>query len=40
MINGKVYVVPQFKYEAQDLKEWLGWLLSRPAIDEEVFKAF
>jgi len=40
MINGKVYVVPQFKYEAQDLKEWLGWLLLRPAIDEEVFKAF
>ena len=40
MINGKVYVIPRFKYEAQDLKEWLGWLLSRPAIDEEVFKAF
>ena len=39
-ITGNVYVVPRFKYETQDLKEWLGWLLSRPAIDEEVFKAF
>ena len=39
-INGNVYVVPRFKYEAQDLKEWLGWLLSRPAVDEEVFRAF
>jgi hypothetical protein len=39
-INSNIYVVPRFKYEAQDLKEWLGWLLSRPAIDEEVFKAF
>ena len=38
--TGNVYVVPRFKYETQDLKEWLGWLLSRPAIDEEVFKAF
>src|SRR6201996_3734009 len=39
-ITGKVYMVPRFKYETQDLKEWLGWLLSRPAIDEEVFNAF
>ena len=39
-ITGNIYTVPRFKYETQDLKEWLGWLLSRPAIDEEVFKAF
>ena len=39
-ITGNVYMVPWFKYETQDLKEWLRWLLSRPAIDEEVFKAF
>ena len=40
MTTGNIYVVPWFKYETQDLKEWLGWLLSRPAIDKEVFKAF
>lgn len=39
-ITGNAYVVPRVKYETQDLKEWLGWLLSRPVIDEEVFKAF
>ena len=39
-INNNVFVIPQFKYKAQYLKEWLGWLLSRPAINKEVFKAF
>ncbi len=39
-INGSIYEVPQFKYEAQDLKEWLRWILSRPVIEDEVFKAF
>ena len=32
--------VPRLKYEAQDLKQWVGRLLSRPAIEEQVFKAF
>ena len=35
-----VRLVPWLKYEAQDLKQWVGWLLSRPAIEEQVFKAF
>jgi hypothetical protein len=39
-INGNTYVVPRFKYHAQDLKQWIGWLLSRPNIEEAVFKAF
>ena len=39
-ITSNIYMVPRFKYETQDLKEWLEWLLSRPAIDGEVFKAF
>jgi Transposase family tnp2 len=39
-INGDSHTVPRLKYHAQDLKQWVGWLLSRPAIEEEVFKAF
>ena len=39
-INGNSHSVPRLKYYAQDLKQWIGWLLSRPAIEEEVFKAF
>lgn len=39
-INGNTYVVPRFKYYAQDLKQWVGWLLSRPSIEEAVFEAF
>jgi Transposase family tnp2 len=38
-INGG-YVLPRFKYDAQDLKQWVGWLLSRPSIEEAVFNAF
>jgi hypothetical protein len=38
--NGKTYTVPRCKYEVQDLKQWIGWLLSRPSIEEYVFKAF
>jgi hypothetical protein len=34
------FAVPRLKYEAQDLKQWVGRLLSRPAIEEQVFKAF
>lgn len=33
-------MVPWLKYHTQDLKQWVGWLLLRPAIEEEVFKAF
>ena len=40
MINDNACMVPRLKYHAQDLKQWVGWLLSRPAIEEEVFKAF
>ena len=40
MINDKNHMVPWLQYHAQDLKQWVGWLLSRPAIEEEVFKAF
>ena len=39
-INGKSRMTPRLKYHAQDLKQWIGWLLSRPAIDDEVFKGF
>ena len=41
-VNGNPYAysVPRLKYEAQDLKQWIGRLLSRPAIEEQVFKAF
>jgi Transposase family tnp2 len=39
-INGNGRMVPRLKYHAQDLKQWVGWLLSRSAIEEEVFKAF
>ena len=39
-INGNAHMVPWLKYYAQDLKQWVGWLLSRPAIEEEMFKAF
>jgi Transposase family tnp2 len=40
--NGNAYdgLVPRLKYEAQDLKQWVGRLLSRSAIEEQVFKAF
>ena len=40
MFNGNARMVPRLQYHAQDLKQWVGWLLSRPAIEEEVFKAF
>lgn len=44
IVNGNSYahahVVPRLKYEAQDLKQWIGRLLSRPVIEEQVFKAF
>jgi len=39
-ITGNAYVLPQFKYDAQDLKQWVGWLLLRPIIEEAVFNAF
>ena len=39
-ITGHRHVIPWFKYVTQDLKEWIRWLLSRPVIEEEVFKAF
>ena len=39
-INAKVYTVPLCKYEVQDLKQWVGRVLSRPSIEEHVFKAF
>ena len=32
--------VPRLKYEVQDLKQWVGRLLSWPSIEEQVFKAF
>ena len=40
VINAKAYVVPRFKYEAQDLKQWVGRLLSRAVIEEQVVDAF
>jgi len=39
-INAKAYTIPQCKYEVQDLKQWIGRLLSRPRIEEHVFRAF
>ena len=39
-INSKTYSVPLCKYEMQDLKQWVGRLLSRPFIEEQVFEAF
>ena len=39
-INAKAYTVPLCKYEVQDLKQWVGRLLSRPSIEEQVFQAF
>ncbi len=40
IINAKVHTIPLCKYEVQDLKQWVGRLLSRPSIEEYVFKAF
>jgi hypothetical protein len=40
ILNGNSCMIPQLQYHAQDLKQWVGWLLSRPAIEEKVFKAF
>ena len=40
VINGKNFVAPRCKYEAQDLKQWIGRLLSRPLVEEEISKAF
>ena len=39
-VNAKTYTVPLLKYEVQDLKQWVGRLLSRPTIEDLVFKAF
>ena len=39
-INSKMYSVPLCKYEMQDLKQWVGRLLSRPSIEKQVFNAF
>jgi hypothetical protein len=39
-INARTYTVPLRKYEMQDLKQWVGRLLSRPGIKEQVFNAF
>ena len=39
-IDGNARMVPQLQYHAQDLKQWVGWLLSRPVIEEEVLKVF
>ena len=39
-INGKAHATPRFKYDAQDLKQWIGWLLSRSTIEEAISKAF
>ena len=39
-INAKTYTVPLRKYEMQDLKQWVGRLLSRPGIEEQVLNAF
>jgi len=40
IVNANAYSVPLCKYEVQDLKQWVGRLLSRPAVEELVFKAF
>ena len=39
-INDNAHMIPRFKYHAQDLKQWVGWLLLRPTIEEAVFEAF
>ena len=39
-VNAKTYTVPLLKYEVQDLKQWVGRLLSRPTIEDLVLKAF
>ena len=40
IISAKVHTVPLCKYKVQDLKQWVRQLLSRPSIEEHVFKAF
>jgi hypothetical protein len=40
IINGKNFVIPWCKYEAQDLKQWIRWLISCPLVKEEISKAF
>ena len=40
IIGAKAHTVPLCKYEVQDLKQWVGRLLSRLGIEEHVFKAF
>ena len=40
VVNNKIYVIPRFKYVAQNLKQWVGRLLSRPTIEDQVYKAF
>ena len=40
IINAKARTVPLCKYEVQDLKQWVGRLLSRPGVEEYMFKAF
>ncbi|KAH9066926.1 hypothetical protein EDB83DRAFT_2596557 [Lactarius deliciosus] len=37
IINAKAHTVPLCKYEVQDLKQWVGRLLSRPALEEHVW---
>ena len=40
VVSNKAHVIPRCKYEVQDLKQWVGRLLSRPAVEEKIFKAF
>ena len=40
VVNGKCFIIPRCKYEAQDLKQWIGWLLSWPLVEEMISKAF
>ncbi len=40
VVNSKSYVVPQCKYKVQDLKQWVGWLLSWSAVKEQIYNAF
>ena len=40
VVSNKAHVIPRCKYEEQDLKQWIGRLLSRPAVEEKIFKAF
>ena len=40
VVKNKGHVIPRCKYEVQDLKQWVGRLLSRPAVEENIFKAF